>query len=71
MALSFHDELYAFLVHGIEQDPLMHAVTTGATVEASDHEMVGLLTRLAARDRAAMLKIAAEIDDLRAATDTR
>lgn len=69
MVLSFRDEIEVFLIHGIEQDPLMHAATTGGKVVATDREVVNMLVGLGAVHRQALLKIADEIDKLRAATD--
>lgn len=71
MATSLYDEIQALLVHGIEQTDLFHQATTEGRKEAYAHEVVPMLMKLTADHSRALLKIAREVDDLRAAIEGR
>jgi hypothetical protein len=71
MATSLYDEVQRLLVHGLEQTDLFHEATTKGRREAYPVEFVPMLLELVGNHGRALLKIAREVDDLRAAIEGR
>lgn len=71
MPLSFEDEIKALALHRIEQDPAWHAATTKGRWDLSQQEGFDFLGRMINNQYRAVIRIAQEIDALRAAIDGR
>jgi hypothetical protein len=69
MALSFEDEIRAFIKHTAEQNPHLHALQSGqkTRVDLGVQDALEMLGNLGAMHTAIAIKIAQEIDKLRAA----
>ena len=70
MALSFEDEVRGFIQHRAEQNPHLHALETGqrTVADLNVQDALEMLAAMAAMHTKLILKIAQEIDKLRAAT---
>jgi hypothetical protein len=71
MALSFYDELTAFMKHHLEQDPAWHAMTTGQFARPLEpQDVLDTVSRMIGVHTQALLLVAEEIDKLRAPTNS-
>lgn len=69
MALSFEDEIRGYLQHSFEQTPSVHKAATAGQAVASFQEAAEFLADMIAAQGRAIIRIAQEIDQLRAAAD--
>jgi hypothetical protein len=72
MPLSFLEEVRALLTHSAEQNPYLHKLVTGEMkmADMGEAEAIQMLVRTDAVQTKLILKIAEEIDKLRAATNS-
>jgi hypothetical protein len=70
VALSFYDQMQAFIEHNLEQDSVWHAWTTGQLQEPlTTQDVLDTATRMIGVHNEAFLLVAEEIDKLRAASN--
>jgi hypothetical protein len=65
MAVSFENELRAFVQHLAEQNPAVHEALTGGSVNLGPQEAFRTLIAFHTIQTAALYRVAAEIDTLR------
>lgn len=70
MPLSFHDEMEAFLKHNLEQDDAWQRLTSGQSHTLTQQDIIDTATRMIGVHNQAFLRVAEEIDGLRAAIGT-
>ena len=71
MALSFEDEIKGFLWHGFEQQPAVQEAMAKGQFDATQQASFDLLGAMLNNQMRAIFRIAREIDELRAAIESR